>query len=803
MYKKIIAFTLVMCIFLSGCASKKSNEIEAVDNKQEIKVAFTNDDSDKEEKDIEGVTEAEEELEEIVEPVEVVEDLLPTDEEMELFNTLAGGFFYSKSDDKEFELARQGAIDIYNNQVIDLLEECFDLYNELNGYEEQILFFIDDIDKSRTEYKEDFQLILDEILYYKTVINAKIHEANGYFEIIESHDENNINKAVVDGEVFECTVSVYDNLGEYISFLVITSEYLASGIANNFNEIYADSIREYTNAAFQQYVVKSLVEVNRSYLVMSKMYAHIASSDYYEGLEIKEKTIEKLSNMEQTEDVVELLKLAEIGQKIPDYIIEISENTEDEESEEKKISFTWPFGIIVFAEDDINTMAVKFALLKKIAGMYDDEIGLIEYTDDEMLNIIFNAKDMRDKLVKEQIDHVPSLADLNFVVTGLPPRTKLTMREKEFGPNYNANFTMKSNYQMIFEDDDNETSSTQNVEEVKTAHNNIKAVEIEIISMKQRDKFIEELKNVQSSKEALGASAMLILPEWAGGGVDKVYNKIVDAFTDMLSENKVKVNGEAFEKIESLLENDLEEILGEKKFEFANRFLNGSAEEIVNGLSDWINNSRNRKDLKIDKNTLIDMLDAMGFVHEGEKDDNKEVIVDEKDIQEFVFYSQKTGLKSQEHKLYPYEAYIRRDTRKYHKNGSLALVGSYLLTKQAGQMLIEEYISNLKTRESAGKDGFWPIPLEAARKDYFSIGLHESYLEDGKISSQVEFDDEGNVILSKTWYYHDNGVVKKYSELDGSHSGVKITYDTEGNKRVTSFYDHNKETSRINHWRED
>jgi len=141
-------------------------------------------------------------------------------------------------------------------------------------------------------------------------------------------------------------------------------------------------------------------------------------------------------------------------------------------------------------------------------------------------------------------------------------------------------------------------------------------VKQEIINKDKREKMIEKIKVMQNSGEATGANLLIMFTgEFAG---EMVYNKVIESFTDVLEENKDKMKGETYHQLDSVLQNDLEEILGSKKTAFANRFLNSSAEDIVNSFANWVNNSINRKDLEINKNTLISALDAMGFEHEGE-----------------------------------------------------------------------------------------------------------------------------------------------------------------------------------------
>jgi hypothetical protein len=142
------------------------------------------------------------------------------------------------------------------------------------------------------------------------------------------------------------------------------------------------------------------------------------------------------------------------------------------------------------------------------------------------------------------------------------------------------------------------------------------------------------------------------------------------------------------------------------------------------------------------------------------------------------------------------------DTITYHEDGSIETKGSFLITKEAAESMIQNYMTVIERQENADPGDFIPKPLEAARQNYFKIGVHEWFTVDGKILSSIEYDMEGNIILNKSWQYYDDGSLKKYSEMDGNDIGSVTHYDSSeygGGKKYTDVFENNKAVNRINY----
>lgn len=642
--KKVYKWTVTIIVFLlliTGCSyldkyknvEKESTddpvsieeEIEEVEEEIISDVLDLTNEEDADEEDINEVEDS------IVEDIEEV--IVPLNSEIEIINSLLGGFFYSQSNDIEYKQARIKAIDIFNTQVVEVLEDNMTLLNSLTIYEEEVLFFIDSIDKSKVEYDQDFQYIIEHILAYKTMLSAISQEANGYLTLTGVELESELNKAVIDYEVYNNTVELYKRLDEYASFLVITSEYLATGMADNFDEIYGDSIRQKSKSSFEEYVVEDLAQLTMSYLVMCNMYTHISSADYYESLEVRNHSLVNIKDMDNTGVGRTLYPLIQTEPKKPDYLIEAINKESNEIGFIEEI-FSW-INIHAYAEDNLNTLATKVALLETIELIERNERvnGDLPAEDVKaaMIAMIFRAKEIKDILIKEKIANTPSFPEIHQNMTGnkknVDANSSDEISDKDMKTIQFFGALEMITYELLYESDDGPIP-----EELKEEYKEIvvktNAIPLELISQEQRAAIIKGFKDIRNTKEALGAKvSFLFAPETIS---DLVFNSVIKNLFTALDKNKGNISSEVYNQLHNLLNNDLQEILGNSKVEFATMFFNGSADEMVNAFVDWINNSDNRQELKIDRNYLIDLLNIMGIKHNGVKEDvdnsNEEIV---------------------------------------------------------------------------------------------------------------------------------------------------------------------------------
>ena len=65
----------------------------------------------------------------------------------------------------------------------------------------------------------------------------------------------------------------------------------------------------------------------------------------------------------------------------------------------------------------------------------------------------------------------------------------------------------------------------------------------------------------------------------------------VNEIVQQLKEKGSALSSEMFEKVNQLLNKDLEELLGEKKEDFVNKFIKTNAEDLVDKFLDWKKNA--------------------------------------------------------------------------------------------------------------------------------------------------------------------------------------------------------------------
>lgn len=600
-YIKVISLFLVFILLSVSCSNgTKETEMGIQENNAEEVVG--NDENlpkeslESEEADVE-VTEAEEEI-------EIIE---PTESEVELFNQLAGGFFYTKDSGDDYSEMRKESIDLFIDQMITVLEDGYDFYTGgIKSYEDKLLLFIGNIDGSRTEYNDDFQYIINRMMGYKTQLNTLAAQSNGYFEKIENYANDDVSKAVIYSNIFETTVKFYEKLDGYLLFLESTSEYLATGIIEDFNKDYALTLRQHTAEVFEQEILPDIIEVIKAYDQMALTYTLINSGDYYYTKSISKDIIAQLESLEDVEGIVEIKdEFIQEMNNPSSYILTIQN--------EEETSFRIPFIKIAYAEEhNIAEYDNSLEVYKFIHKLSINPNITEKELDEALMSLVLQKHNVHIEEKKSEIEETkkedPEL---------LRPETILALGGEKLMAMAGADkvyafVSIEGSPITPWKINENGSGKKDEIEASKIQQE----VKKEVINQEKREKMIEKLKSIQNSGESFAGSFLMSLSADIGGKV--VYDKVIKSFTDVLAENKDKMGQETFEQLENILENDLEEILGSKKVDFANKFLNGSAEEIVNSFTDWVNDSSNRKDLEINKNTLISVLDAMGFEHEGE-----------------------------------------------------------------------------------------------------------------------------------------------------------------------------------------
>lgn len=570
---RLLSLFLVVAVIISGCSQEDQSEGEEDQVTENVVQSSENEENSNNE--ISEVSEVS--TKSTSNTSESVEETEPTHLEKEFFNQLAGGFFYTPESQEPYLISRKASVDLIKTQMKTILDLESHLYQTgIKAYEDKLMIFIGQVDKSRTQFNDDFQWMLHTMMAHKTNIETLIAQGEGYLKKIEGKNDLDLENAVIYNEVFLMTSNLYEGLNEYLNFLESLEAYLDTAIIKTFNEDYALTLNQHTTEAFSQELLPKLVKVMKAYDQMSLSYTMISSGDYFYMRSMAEDIQQRMNQLD------ELQGLEVFKDNFLDYI-----------SNPKQY-------LIVISNDVQSNQSFKLPLIKKAyASSYDfkeyknmTEIHKFIYKlslnpniseaelDEALMALVLQEHNvqLKEKKVKveEEKKAVEVLRPETILALGGEKLMSLAGAEKVY-----EFVSMEGAPPVPIKIEKNEVKNVEKIE-VSKLH---EEVHQEIINKEKREKMIENLTQMQNSEAGAGASLLMMFTGDLTG--DFVYNKIVKSFTDALVENKSKMKEETFKSLDNLLQKDLETILGSKKTAFANKFLNASAETLVNDFSDW------------------------------------------------------------------------------------------------------------------------------------------------------------------------------------------------------------------------
>lgn len=501
------------------------------------------------------------------------ENIDGSDEQKKLHTKLNSGFFYSMKetigdkDGEEYYSLRAEAMDVFNEQVLTLYENCFELYDD--GYPQIELMILEQLDTLASVNGNDKKVLEETIrtMYaFKASIEALALEVDGYMEADVKDEEA---ASVMNRITFETAIELFDTVESYqlwlseTKFLVV--EMMKDGEMRDHKQWMADC-----DLLFESDVVEPYLKMTQSYLVLGNIYAHIASADYAWGelyLSDAKKVINELDETEAVRDVKELISIGQ-GLQIPSYIFETLETGKLGEgqnltSELKQFLTGTMYPITSYATDADNKKFVMFLYnIQKLR--YNDDYGsksTEEHVDQFMLNTILGIP---------TADH----AERNETVSD-----QFASKVDKEGPGPGP----------------------------KEFSEGIKQL---AISQKAREEILEKLRT--------GQSALQIFPLNSLPAAQ--YSSIIWSFTKVLEAKKGQLGEVRYDQLNQLLNEDLEKVLGNKKEDFVEMMVKTSAEEILSRFEQWQAGTMNFGDMKFDRDALIAFMDSMG-IEQGDTTD--------------------------------------------------------------------------------------------------------------------------------------------------------------------------------------
>ncbi|MBN2851811.1 MAG: toxin-antitoxin system YwqK family antitoxin [Clostridia bacterium] len=244
--------------------------------------------------------------------------------------------------------------------------------------------------------------------------------------------------------------------------------------------------------------------------------------------------------------------------------------------------------------------------------------------------------------------------------------------------------------------------------------------------------------------------------------ISSQYAEIVKLLADRISNIKKDISDEQKENIRNLIENELTSLLGGKKDEFVDRFLNSSASELIEIYNNWIVNGSHAEDMNFDKDDLISLLNAMGI---DIKEDNlsEEVVNNPSPTKSVLPASALSPSPSVISTPVPSEEVFIGDMTH--------IVASYELLKS-----ISPSESNEKILEMVFG---WIDTL-----DYSSLRKEESRDSSGNISNITYYDDSGKA----GWKLTVMGNTLEYNYYVSGNSSPVITIYRKGTYESSVFY---------------
>jgi len=515
-----------------------------------------------------------------IEEAEPLVDRDPVDSEVEIFNLLNSGFFYSSTqmaqtdDELKYIELRNLSLNLLTDKFLDLTDSAYKLTeNSLDYYENHLLRYLDSSEMS--DDQEGVMQITEGMLAYRTAISSLNEEIHAYYGLLESDSEL---KPTLQSTLFTQSMKLFNLADAYLEFLLQSRDYIALA----FGESHAETrptFNAHADKIYEEQIAQDYSEMMLTYLDASELYAYISSADYYAGGSYQGHLKLLLDQLDDSEDAMQLKGMFDRGildSNIPMHLIQ--PEVPAETTEISYLDSIRRFFIIDSYADDDSSIEDAITVLTVIENV-------------EQFSRYSNSQD--------------PIADaiMSVILSGAPASQKVDLPA------------------VISADDPQEESALRT--EIKTALKEnapvkaagIVALENEKKAQNLKKKIVESLRDGQKKLKILGMGkeAEKLFGGDGSNTLDAQYTLLIGAMSQQLKDKGSALSSEMFEKVNQLLNKDLEELLGEKKEDFVNKFIETNAEDLVDKFLDWKKNALNFDDLQIDKDTLLSLLSSMGI----------------------------------------------------------------------------------------------------------------------------------------------------------------------------------------------
>lgn len=495
--------------------------------------------------------------------------------EHELIGQIMGGIFYTfnnntTNEDKEYTEIRKDSIELFCDTIVTVAKDAFLVTDGFEKYEKMLFEHMDTIgqDPNGTVFK-----ITEGILANRTAMRSCQEQIEKF---MSTDPQEEISKAAINMYIFEATSELVNKQKYYLSWLMgstevafVLLEETDSNKAGDFITCSADTYSKEINEHFKNML--------KGYHQAAKIYTYILSADYHAGEYYLNKIKEKLAGMEEhkKEDIKEIIQyyndILKVDRKLP-IIIEVPSD---------KITS--------------HSISPKKSLLPFTSVVYAAENGYDKYYS----NIIALM------LLKElQIQIISNDWERSFEETFLEDILLNTDLSNDIRENYESQISNPINpdvrRRILQEIHITETNGDDH-QEVDRISQEVKLMENTSRPDIDRENIIRQITTGQSALAGLEIA-----------GDDFRFSMILTLMNALIKESG-NLDGEKIKNISNLINNDLEEMLGDKKGEFIKQITTIKAEELLNIFDEWKKNTINLSTFNLNKDDLINLVRRLGL----------------------------------------------------------------------------------------------------------------------------------------------------------------------------------------------
>ena len=578
-----LSLIMVLAMLLSSCSKSSNDPSNDTEPLGETEIATPS-----------NPVESAERTENVPQYLEYFE---PIESEIEIYNLLSSGFFYTSDylvetdEDRTYNDLRNKSLLIFTNRLFDLSDDCKVLYDDgFSDYEDHLMRHLDTVEMSA---QEDAVLeIIDGMLSYKSSLHALNLEISAYDAL--ATDSSPLD-STLQGYTFTKSIELAELTDEYLTFLLTSRDFIAT-VFNKTSPEKTPAFLDFADRIYTDHIAENYRDMMLTYMDIAEIHSYIISADYFVGLDLALKineTIDALDESEDAEAIKALYNNAALNGTAPADLIQPIYETEVSEVSFMKIIFSF-FITDVYA-DETDRM--------------NDALTLLHILETVEMDTRTNTSESKDLITAAIMNVITNYNNISATPEQSSEDIKKVAKTK---PN------LKSKVLDALEKEDLQEKAQ------------VLSLEKEKIAQENKLEIIEKLKDGQNKLKVLGFAKNIEIAFGGDGSktINKQYTEIIAAASTLLQKKGTTLDSEKFDKINSLLNKDLEVLLGDKKETFINKFVENSAEELVKKFEDWKNNALNFNNLNYDKQNLLSLLSSMGIdirvAEESEEDSASE-----------------------------------------------------------------------------------------------------------------------------------------------------------------------------------